>query len=217
MSTSADASRLIFWRRAALSCNALFAACLTAVHLLDRGPDPLVVSVSYYALTSHGWLATVGFLALAGGSAVVAWLAWNSGDRPKSYVLIASSLAIVVLSAFKGDPWYPWERTPTTTGAIHALATCVPILLLPLVALRDLLKQRRRKSKPSSIGFATLYVVASAVVGAYVTGALILGTGPERAGLAERAVVLAGLLWLSAMAIDLGLYMEGAYRRTGIA
>jgi hypothetical protein len=190
-------SRML-WRRAALVCNALFALCLTAVHLLDRGPDPLVVSVSYYALTPHGWLATIGFLALAGGSAMVALLAWRSGDRPKSHALVASSLAIVLLSVFPGDPWYPWERRPTTTGAIHALAACVPIVLLPLVALRDLVTHRRRKATPSAVGFTTLYVMASVVVGAYVTAALIMGSDPSMAGLAERAVVLTGVLWLSA-------------------
>lgn len=162
--------------------------------------------MSYYALTPHGWLATVAFLALAGASALVAWLAWHSGDRPKSYALMASSLAIVVLSVFECDPWYPWERTPTATGAIHALATCVPIVLLPLVALRDLLTQRRETLKPFAIGFTALYVVASAAVGAYVLGALILGTDPARAGLGERVVVLAGVLWLSALAMNQGRF-----------
>jgi hypothetical protein len=118
---------LTFARRAALVCNGLFALCLTIVHLLDREPDPLVVSVSYYALTPHGWVATIGFLALAGGCAAVALIAWRSGDRPKSLVLLASSLAIVVLSIFPCDPWYPWERTPTTSGATHVVATCIPI------------------------------------------------------------------------------------------
>jgi hypothetical protein len=191
------------WRRAALACNALFAICLTAVHLLDREPDPLVVSVSYYALTPHGWLATIGFLALAGGSAMVAMIAWHSGDRLKSYALAASSLAIVLLSVFPCDPWYPWERTPTLKGAVHALAACFPIALLPLVALRDLVthRQRRRRAQPYAYGFTILYLMASAVVGAYIGGNLITGNDPSMAGLAERAVVLSGLLWLSAIAI----------------
>ena len=191
-------SRML-WRRGALACNALFAVCLTAVHLLDRGPDPLVVSVSYYALTPHGWLATIGFLALAAGSGLVALLAWHSGDRPKSYALGASSLAIVLLSIFPCDPWYPWERTPTMTGGIHALAACVPIVLLPLAALRDLLTHRRRTLSPPAIAFTTLYLVASAGVGAYVTVELIMGNDPSMAGLAERVVVLTGVLWLSAL------------------
>ena len=192
---------LIFWRRAALVSNALFVLCLTGVHLLDREPDPLVVSVSYYALTPHGWLATIGFLALAGGSAAVAMIARQSGDRPKSLALAASSLAIVVLSVFPCDPWYPWERRPTATGAVHALAVCVPIVLLPLVALRDLLKYRRTNAAPFAVGFTTaLYLVASVVVGAYIAASLIMGTGPTMAGLAERAVVLTGVLWLSATA-----------------
>jgi hypothetical protein len=184
-------------RGAALACNALFAICITAVHLLDRGPDPLVVSVSYYALTPHGWLATIGFLALAGGSAMVALLAWHSGDRPKSYALIASSLAIVLLSVFPSDPWYPWEKTPTFTGAIHALAACVPIAVLPLIALHDLVTHRPHHAK---IGFTALYVMTSALVGVYITAELIMGNDPSMAGLAERAVVLTGVLWLSAMA-----------------
>ena len=191
---------LTFSRRAALICNALFAICLTAVHLLDREPDPLVVSVSYYALTPNGWLATIGFLALAGGSAAVALIARQSGDRPKSFALAASSVAIVLLSVFPCDPWYPWEKTPTTTGAVHALAACVPIVLLPLVALRDLVTHRQRKAKPPAVGFATLYLIASAAVGAYITVTLIMGDDPTMAGFAERAVVLTGVLWLSAMA-----------------
>jgi hypothetical protein len=195
----ANASSL---RRAGLVCNALFVLCLTAVHLLDRGPDPLVVSVSFFALTPHGWLATIGFLALAGGSAAVARLTWHGGDRLKSYALIASSLAIVVLSIFPSDPWYPWERMPTLPGAIHALATCVPIVLLPLVGLRDLITHRRRAMTASLIASTTLYLLASAVVGAYITIALVMGDNPERAGLAERVVVLAGVLWLSALALN---------------
>jgi hypothetical protein len=189
-------------RRAGLVSNALFVLCLTAVHLLDRGPDPLVVSISYYALTPHGWLATLGFLALAGGSAAVARLTWLSGDRLKSYALVASSLAIVVLSVFPSDPWYPWERMPTLTGAIHALATCVPIVLLPLVALRDVITHRRREMTAFGIALSTLYLLASAVVGAYIAIALVMGYNPERAGLAERVVVLAGVLWLSALALN---------------
>jgi hypothetical protein len=43
--------------------------------------------------------------------------------------------------------------------------------------------------------------MASAVVGAYIGGNLITGNDPSMAGLAERAVVLSGLLWLSAIAI----------------
>ena len=191
---------LTFSRRAALVCNALFAICLTAVHLLDREPDPLVVSVSYYALTPHGWLATIGFLALAGGSAAVALIARHSGDRPKWFALAGSSLAIILLSVFPCDPWYPWERTPTTTGAVHALAACVPIVLLPLVALRDLMLHRRGKAEPAAVEYATLYLIASAAVGAYITVSLMVGIDPSRAGLAERAVVLTGVLWLSAMA-----------------
>lgn len=190
---------LIFWRRAALVCNALFAILLTAVHLLDRQPDPVVVSVSYYALTPHGWLATIGFLALAGGSAAVALIAWQAGDRPKSYALLASSLAIILLSVFPCDPWYPWERTPTTTGAVHALAACVPIVLLPLLALRDLLTHRRTKAEPSAVALTTLYLVTSALVGAYIAASLIMGTDPSKAGLGERAVLLTGVLWLSAI------------------
>ena len=187
-------------RGAALACNALFAICTTAVHILDRGPDPLVVSVSYYALTPHGWLAIIGFLALAAGSALVARVAWQAGDRTKAYALLASSLAIVLLSIFPCDPWYPWERRPTTVGAIHALAACVPIVLLPLVASRDMMLRVRRKTEVPAVGFATLYVIASVVVGAYILGALVSGIIPAAAGLAERAVVLAGVLWLSAMA-----------------
>jgi hypothetical protein len=185
----------------ALACNALFGICITAVHLLDRGPDPMVVSVSYYALTPHGWLAIIGFLALAGGSALVALLAWRAGDRTKAYALLASSLAVVVLSIVPCDPWYPWERRPTTTGAVHALAACVPIVLLPLVALRDVVMHVRRSANKPAVGFATLYVIASVVVGAYILGALLSGVIPAAAGLAERAVVLAGVLWLSATAI----------------
>ncbi len=200
---------LMFWRRTALVCNALFVACLTVVHLLDRGPDPMVVSVSYYALTPHGWLATAGFLALAGGSAAVALLARDSGDGPKSYALAASSLAIVLLAVFPCDPWYPWERIPTTTGAIHAVAACVPIVLLPLVALRDLVAHRRRKAKPAAIGFTTLYMAASVVVGVYIVANLIRGNDPSAAGVAERAVVLTGVLWLSAMAINLARTQRG--------
>jgi hypothetical protein len=186
-------------RRGALLCNALFATCITAVHLLDREPDPLVVSVSYYALTPHGWLATIGFLALAAGSALVARAA-SYADRFKSRALMASSLAIVVLAVFPCDPWYPWERIPTMTGGVHALAACAPIVLLPLVALRDLVAYRRSKAQRFALAFTILYLVASAVVGAYIIGSLMMGTAPSRAGLGERAVVLTGVLWLSAIA-----------------
>jgi hypothetical protein len=188
------------WRHAALACNALFAICLTAVHILDREPDSLVVSVSFYALTPHGWLATIGFLALAGGSAAVTVIARQSGDRLKSSALMASSLAVVLLAVFPSDPWYPWERTPTITGAIHAIAACVPIVLLPLVALRDLETHRRSQAPPAGLGFTALYVVASVSVGAYIAFSLIMGDDPARAGLGERVVVLAGVLWLSATA-----------------
>lgn len=188
-------------RRLAVACNLLFVICLTAVHLLDRGPDPIVVSVSYYALTPHGWIATSGFLALAVGSALVGLLAWQSGDRTRAWIILASSLAIVVLSIFPSDPWYPWERRPTTVGAIHALAACVPIVTFPLLALRDVVTHARGNATAPAVGFAMLYVVASVAVGTYVTGALILGDDPAAAGLAERVVVLAGVLWLSALAI----------------
>jgi hypothetical protein len=202
--------RPMTWRWTALACNALFAICLVTVHFLDREPDPLVVSVSYYALTPHGWLATIGFLALAAGSALVARIASYSGDRPKSLALMASSVAIVLLSIFPCDPWYPWERTPTPTGAVHALAACAPIALLPLVALRDVLTGRLQRAQPSAVGFTILYLVASVAVGAYITGSLIMGTDPSFAGLGERAVVLAGVLWLSAMAFGRPAYAAQA-------
>ena len=88
---------------------------------------------------------------------------------------------------------------PTTVGAVHALAACVPIVLLPLIALRDLVRHRWQ-GKAAVVGFATLYVSASVAVGAYIAGQLALGHLPAVAGLAERAVVMTGVLWLSALA-----------------
>lgn len=187
-------------RQLALVCNAVFLACLLALHLLERDVDPVVASVSYYALTGHGWLMTIGFLALAAGSGLVGRIAWLSGAVGTSRALGVCAAAVLVLTAFPGDPWYPWERWPTLVGGIHAAAACVPIVLLPFVALNSLRVHWRRDADRQIARSAIVYLAASIVVGAYVAGQLATGNTPGIAGLGERVVVVTGVVWLSAVA-----------------
>lgn len=186
-------------RRLALACNAVFLTCLLALHFLERDVDPVVASVSYYALTGHGWLMTIGFLALAAGSGLVSRIAWLSGNEVTARALGVCAASVLVLTAFPGDPWYPWERWPTPVGAIHAAAACVPILLLPFVALNSLRLHWRRDAKMQIARSAIIYLAASIVVGAYIAGQLVSGNTPGVAGLGERIVVVTGVLWLSAV------------------
>lgn len=191
---------MIIERRLALACNVTFLLCLTVVHLLERSLDPLAISVSFYALTRHGWLMTTGFFALAGGTALVGRIAWRSEYRGTAAVLSTCSVAIIVLTVFPGDPWYPWERPPTIVGAIHALAACVPIVLLPFIALSSLSRRWRRQRNDQVARSAIACVTASIIVGAYILSQLAIGNAPAFAGLGERAVVITGVLWLCAMA-----------------
>lgn len=186
-------------RRLALACNGVFLSCLLALHLLESDVDPVVASISYYVLTAHGWLMTIGFLALAVGSALVSRIASISGEVGTARALGVCAVAVLVLTAFPGDPWYPWERWPTPVGAIHAAAACAPILLLPFVALNSLRLHWRRDGRGQIALSAIVYLAASIVVGAYIAGQLATGNTPGIAGLGERIVVITGVLWLSAV------------------
>lgn len=190
---------MIGQRRLALACNAMFLTCLAALHLLERDVDPTVASVSYYALTGHGWVMSIGFLALAAGSGLVSRIAWVSGDVWTARALGVCAAAVFVLTAFPGDPWYPWERWPTLVGGIHAAAACVPIVLLPFVALNSLRFHWRGDAHRQIAWSAIVYLAASIVVGAYIAGQLVTGNTPGVAGLGERIVVITGVIWLSAV------------------
>lgn len=192
-----------------LWCGAVGAWLFIAVFLVDGwtrpGYRPVRHPVSALALGPRGWVQTANFVvcgaAIAAGAAVIPV---TGGNVLLAIVVGAFGLALIASGAFPMDAMrsYPpgiADTTPDETSLRHRLhdrAGTIVFGALPLAALICALTP----------GDPTLRWYSAATAAGTVVGFIAFGRAWEedspRAGLVQRATIIAGWVWLGIVFVD---------------
>ncbi|MBO0823663.1 MAG: DUF998 domain-containing protein [Actinobacteria bacterium] len=227
--------------RSLLRCGAVACPLFVSVFLIEGAhrPDyrPLRHPVSSLALGPRGWVqvanfAATGMLYLAGAVGLTRSPNLTGRNRIAAAALGATGIGLLGSAAFRTDPvsGYP-PGTPavsaktTTTGNLHTAAG-MPIFLGIPAAAAAYAWQAVRGGRP---GWA---VYSAATTVAMLTGMGLAGQGfgqvprlVNYAGLFQRAAIVAGFSWLSAVSArppqgtaghDRQTRREARWRRGGV-
>ncbi|MEU9200826.1 DUF998 domain-containing protein [Streptomyces sp. NPDC048332] len=167
---------------------------------VNRGYDPLAETISRYVNLPHGWLVTVGLLAVAVGSAAVAVRAGGSGRA--GWLLYFWAGCVAVAAVFPADPPGNWDR-PSVSDSVHGGAAWMGFLALAIAIVRLTVIWRREPAWASQARGLTVLAWASSVAfvlfaAAFLDRAALTHTAPL--GLAERIVLALNLAWLAVAA-----------------
>ncbi|MFJ8882431.1 DUF998 domain-containing protein [Streptomyces sp. NPDC102402] len=167
---------------------------------VNRGYDPLAETISRYVNLPHGWLVTVGLLAVAVGSAAVAVRVTGSGWG--GWLLRCWAGCVLVTAVFPADPPGNWSR-PSVSDGVHGVAAWVGFLALAIAIVRLTVEWRREPAWASKARGLTVLAWASSVAFvlfavALVDKAALTHTAPL--GLVERIVLALNLAWLAVAA-----------------
>ena len=182
----------------------------------ERRPDykPLRHPVSSLALGGRGWVqvanfAATGMLYLAGAVGFSRSSDSDGCGRLGAAALGLTGLGLLGSAAFRTDPvsGYPpgtpdTPSKPTVTGSLHTVAALPIFLGIPAVALACAWRFHRAGRQ----GWA-LYSAATGV--SMLIGIRLFGAGfgqaspylTDRAGLFQRATVVSGFAWLTALSV----------------
>ena len=198
-------------RFAVVTGLAIFAATTLALHILQPALSPRDDAVSYYVHGNHGWLLTVGLIALGLASSILclalAAAIDGSGAGPGRWLLATWSVGVLLGGVFPADPPGNWSSPPSRAGMIHGGAAMIAFLALPPGALL-LAKSARRDArwKPRArmfTGLALATAVSLAVFFASLLPVFIRPGPPILLGLSERILLATYVAWLAALAISL--------------
>jgi Protein of unknown function (DUF998) len=193
---------------AGAAAGPLFVAAFVAEGATRPGYDPLRHPVSSLSLGRRGWRQTANFtltgaLYLAGAVGL-----WRTRDRAaiEPVLIGAAGVGLLGAAAFRTDPisGYPPE-TPaltdprTSTGIAHDLSAIPVFLGIPVAAFVEAVRARRA-GRPR-------WALASTGSGAGMLAFLVLssaGFGQQPSlvrfgGLFQRASIVAGLGWITAL------------------
>jgi hypothetical protein len=190
---------------------AVFTAATLALHFVQADRSPLQVAISYYVHGRHGWLTTLGLLALGLGSLALTMALSVQRTRSRIGLILLGvwSAGVVVGGIFAADPPGNWDRPPTASGAIHGLAAMIALAALPAAAVfltRSFRQDARWRPFQSVLNWLCLAVVTGyAVFIASLMPVFIRPGPPILLGLIERILLLSCLAWLAAVAIGLSL------------
>ncbi|KOX16602.1 MULTISPECIES: DUF998 domain-containing protein [unclassified Streptomyces] len=164
---------------------------------VNEGYDPLTETISRYVNLPHGWLVTVGLLAVAVGSAAVAVRVTGSGWG--GWLLRCWAGCVLVAAVFPADPPGDWSR-PSLSDGVHGVAAWAGFLALAIAIVRLTVVWRREPARASKARGLTALAWASSVAFvlfavALVDKAALTHTAPL--GLAERIVLALNLAWLA--------------------
>ncbi|WP_328943867.1 DUF998 domain-containing protein [Streptomyces sp. NBC_00250] len=182
-----------------------FAVAVLAFAISDavnRGYDPLAETVSRYVNLPHGWLVTVGLLAVAVGSAAVAVRAAGSGRG--GWLLHFWAGCVLLAAVFPADPPGNWSR-PSLSDGVHGVAASAGFLALAIAIVRLTVVWRREPARTSKARGLTVLAWASSVAFVLFAVALVDKTALTHTaplGLAERIVIALNLAWLALAAIS---------------
>ncbi|WP_128984040.1 DUF998 domain-containing protein [Streptomyces roseicoloratus] len=164
---------------------------------VNQGYDPMAETVSRYVNLQHGWLVTVGLLAVAVGSAAVAVRAVGSGWG--GWLLHFWAGCVLIAAVFPADPPGNWSR-PSLSDSVHGVAAWAGFLALAIAIVRLTVVRRRDPAWASRARALTVLAWASSTAFvlfavALVDKAALTHTAPL--GLAERIVIALNLAWLA--------------------
>jgi hypothetical protein len=159
-------------------------------------------SISSLALTSLGWLQTIGFLAM--GLLVeifVAGLLFNirgiRGFRPSIGALVFFGFGLLLIGAFRTNPA---GGPHTIEGTIHGVTAMFVFWIFPVGVL--LIAPSLKNDRNWKTLFT--YTVASGILGlALVIGVLFLKDRISWFGLYERILVANMIIWIEVAAVNL--------------
>jgi hypothetical protein len=206
------------WTRGLLSCGLAAGPVFVTAFLIQgatrEGYRASRHPVSSLALGPRGWVqaanfAVTGTLVLAGAAGL--WRARDTGDlavstRAGAALIGAAGVGLIGSAVFATDPvsGYPPGTpdalvAPTRTGAVHTLVAVPVFVGLPAAAFSYAWRSARTRRR----GFALYSAAAAATM---LAGAALAGAGfdqsprwVDRAGLLQRASILAGFGWLTAL------------------
>ncbi len=160
-------------------------------------------SISSLALTSMGWIQTIGFLAI--GLLVEIFVAGllfkirpRRGFRPSIAILVLFGFGLLLIGAFRTDP--VGVSPHTVEGMIHSVAATTVFSIFPIACL---LISPSLKSDPSWKILFRYTVVACIIAALLVITGIWLPDQWSWFGLYERILVLNMVLWVEVMAIRL--------------
>ncbi|MGW1248211.1 DUF998 domain-containing protein [Streptomyces sp. NPDC002535] len=169
---------------------------------VNRGYDPWAETVSRYVNLPHGWLVTVGLLAVAVGSAAVAVRVAGSGRG--GWLLHFWAGCVLVAAVFPADPPGNWSR-PSLSDGVHGVAAWAGFLALAIAIVRLTVAWRREPARVSQARGLTVLAWASSVAFVLFIVALLDRTALTHTaplGLAERLVIALNLAWLALAAVS---------------
>jgi hypothetical protein len=203
------------WTRRLLRCGVAAGPFFVAVFLLEGaardGYRPLRHPVSSLALGSRGWIqagnfAVTGTMVLAGAAGLARAGDPATSSRAAPALIGAAGAGLIGSAVFTTDPvsGYP-PGTPdaltrlSRTGAAHNLAAVPVFFGLPAAALACSWRSWRAGQRGFGLCSAGIAVTMLATVALAAAG---FGQSPRlvnRGGLLQRASIIAGFSWLTAM------------------
>jgi hypothetical protein len=201
--------------RGLLRCGVIAGPAFVAVFLAEgavrEGYRPLRHPVSSLALGSRGWIqaasfAVTGTLVLAGAAGLARAGDPAAGRRAAPILIGAAGAGLIGSAAFTTDPvsGYPpgtpdVPAEPSRAGAAHNLAAIPVFLGLPAAALACCWRSGRGGQR----GFAVYSAgTALTMLGTMALAGAGFGQSPRLArlgGLFQRAAIISGFGWLSAL------------------
>ena len=157
-------------------------------------------SISSLALTTMGWLQTIGFLAI--GLLVeiyVAGLLFNihprRGFRPSVALLVFFGFGLLMIGAFHTDV----QGYHTIEGAIHGLASKTVFVIFPIAAWLISISLRH----DPRWRHLYRYTIIAVILGFLFIAAVFLSNNTDWFGLFERLLVANMIIWVEVTAIRL--------------
>jgi hypothetical protein len=186
-------------RRVVLVALGISMAAMTALHVVQPELDPLQQPVSFYIAGAHGWLLAVA-LGAFGIAPLVLEPAIGGPSRPGlKCVLTLCGAALLLTSLLRSDRWFPWERTPTLSGLVHAGAAMIaPVLLL--IAMVLFVRPSAPGPRAPPVWLVGLFLAALIGCGLSLAIGLSRDGPPPWIGLFERTLAGAAVAWVAAVA-----------------
>jgi hypothetical protein len=182
-----------------LLCLAIAVGAMGALHVVQRGLDPLREPVSFYVHGHGGHLLSVALGSFGAAAVILAFAAAIPARARGSLAVFGTGMLITAIAP--SDPWFPWEARPSATGMVHA-ATAVIAPLFLLDAMFASVPRRNRVGSVVMRGLAAGYFAGVGGAGVSLLAGLVLDIAPPWVGFAERVLAFSAVGWLATLAID---------------
>jgi hypothetical protein len=185
----------------------LAAFVLSTFLLLVGAPERSAINEPfsyYYVHGHHGWLLTLGLIALGIASlALSVGVAQCVRGRAGPRGLAIFGFLVIIAGLFPADPWWPWERVPSIAAAVHGMSALFGMGVFAGTAI-PLMRSLRNEARWDRVGPLFLITAIAGVIG--LVGCIASATlkwEPQFLGLAERLAIGAGVAWLGLIATGL--------------